>query len=161
LTFRLGAEYANTFDGLERIGGNLLLQTASRLGLDAQGHYLEETLANGRRDHLDWGDCNVVFRFAQSSWAEFRSGLGLNWLGDATRTDVGFNFHYAADFYVRKPWVVSAALNGGWLGQTHLLHVRTTAGVLLGRTETYTGYDYLDVGRAHAHSFVAGLRLWY
>ncbi|NQT39165.1 MAG: hypothetical protein HQ581_16820, partial [Planctomycetes bacterium] len=43
--FRL--EYADTFDGVERLGGHLLIETTSRFGMDMSLDYFEETLLDG------------------------------------------------------------------------------------------------------------------
>jgi hypothetical protein len=158
---RLDAEYANDFDGLDRLGGHLLLDTASRFGLDAEASQLEERLPGGRRDALWLGDANLVFRFAQSERAEFRTGLGVNWLDDAQGDDLGFNFTYGADLFPRKPWVVSSTVDVGTLGHAGLLRVRTTGGVVFHGVEVYTGYEYLDIERTHSSSLLAGLRFWF
>jgi hypothetical protein len=158
---RAGAEYADNFDGLHRTGGSLLLSTSMRLGIDAQWHYYEEQLAAGRFDALHLGDVNLVFQIAQSERAMYRTGVGFNWLADSLDTNFGFNFTYAADFFPCKPWVLSAEFDAGTLGNTHLFHIRTTAGVLWQRIEIYTGFDYLDIGRIDSGSLVAGVRLWF
>jgi hypothetical protein len=159
---RLDAEYVETFDRLDNvIGGHLLVDTASRFGLSASFNHLEEELSGGGRDRLQVGDCNLVYRFAQSEWAEFHTGLGMNWLADGSRTDLGFNFTYSADIYPRKPWVISAAIDWGTLGHAELFRFRTTAGIVFYGIETYAGYEYTEIGRAHWNGLVAGLRVWF
>ncbi len=158
---RLDAEYVNDFDGLEQLGGHLLLDTASRFGLDASASQFEEGLGRGCRDRLWLGDANLVFRFAQSEWAEFRTGLGVNWLDDCQGDDLGFNFTYGADFFPRKPWVISSAIDAGTLGHAGLFRFRATGGVVFHGVEVYTGYEYLDIERTHSNSLLAGLRFWF
>jgi hypothetical protein len=158
---RLDMEYADTFNRLESVSGHLLVETAPRFGLAASLNHLEERLSGGGRDQLQIGDCNLVYRFAQSEWAEFRAGIGVNWMNDAQRTDLGFNFTYATDLYLQKPWMLSAGIDAGTLGCTGLFRFRTTAGVVFHGIETYAGYEYTDVGRAHWNSLIAGLRLWF
>ena len=87
-------EYATDFDDLQRIGGHLLLSTRTRFGLDTETSYFQEQLPGDRHDHLWLGDCNVVYRFAQSEHAQFRTGIGFNWMDDPADTDFGFNFTY-------------------------------------------------------------------
>jgi len=161
LAVRLDMEYTETFNRLDSISGHLLVETAPRFGLAASFSHLEERLPGGGRDHLDIGDCNFVYRFAQNEWAEFRAGLGFNWLNDAEGADLGFNFTYATDLYPRKPWVLSAEIDAGTLGNTGLFRFRTTAGVVFHGVETYAGYEYSDIGRTHWNSLIAGLRLWF
>jgi hypothetical protein len=158
---RVGAEYADNFSGLHRTSGSLLLSSSMRIGIDAQWHYYEEHLQVGRFDALHLGDANLVFQIAQSERAQFRSGVGFNWLADSTIANFGFNFTYAVDLFPRKPWVFSAEFDAGTLGNTHLFHFRTTAGFLWRRIEAYTGFDYLDIGRSDSSSLVAGIRLWF
>jgi len=158
---RLDAEYLDTFDRLDNVSGHLLVSTAWRFGLDASASRLQERLGDGRRDEVALGDCNLVYRFAQNEWAEFRAGLGANWLNDACRTDLGFNFTYSADLFPKKPWVLSAALDAGTLGHAGLFRFRTTAGIVLNRVEFYTGYEYTDIQRTHWNALVGGVRLWF
>ena len=99
---RFDADYVDAFDNLDRINGHLLISTASRFEFDARCQHLAEHLADGRQDQLWNGDCNVTYRFAQSEFAQFRAGLGINWLNDPTQTDLGFNFTYGADLSPRS-----------------------------------------------------------
>lgn len=158
---RLDFEYIDPFGRLDIVDSHLLVDTGSRFGLTASFVHLEERLPSGGHDALQLGDCNAVFRFAQNQYAEFRSGLGMNWLNDSHGTDLGFNFTYAADLYPRKPWVLSATIDGGTLGHAGLFRFRTTAGVVLHGIETYAGYEYTDIERTHWNGLVAGLRLWF
>lgn len=158
---RLTADYATDFDDLDRLGGSLLLSTTSRWGLDTEMSYFEERLPGARRDRLWLGDCNIVFRFAQCERMEWRVGVGFNWLDDPVDTDFGFNFTYGVDFFPRKPWVLSAALDWGTLGRAELFHFRTTAGVLIRGAEAFTGYEYYDIDRARSNQLIAGVRLWF
>ncbi len=90
-----------------------------------------------------------------------RAGLGANWLNDSTRTDLGFNFTYGGDFFPRKPWVLSAAIDWGTLGHAGLFRFRTTAGVILNRFEGYVGYEYLDIGSTQDNFLIGGVRVWF
>jgi hypothetical protein len=158
---RLDVEYANNFDGLDSLGGHFLLDTTYRFGLEASGSQLDQRLAGGGHDRLAIGDANLVFRFAQAPWAEFRAGLGANWLADRQETNFGFNFTYAADFFPRNPWVVSSTIDAGMLGYSGLFRFRLTGGVIFHGVEAYTGFENLDIGRTHLNSLVGGLRFWF
>jgi hypothetical protein len=158
---RFDVEYVASFDQVDKIGGHLLLETASRFGLDMRAQHLEERLATGGRDQLWLGDCNLTFRFAQSNWGQFRTGLGLNWLTDDRQTDVGFNFIYGADFVPRQPWVLSATLDAGTLGRAALFRFQATVGAMVNRFEFYTGYEYTDIQRTHWNGLIGGVRLWF
>ena len=158
---RVAAEYAGQLDDLHRVGGRLLLSTASRFGLDTEMSWFEERLSDGGRDRLWLGDGNLVFRFAQSDRMEWRVGLGFNWLDDPRRTDYGFNFTYGVDWYPRRPWVVSSEIDWGTLGRASLFRFRTTTGVVIWGMESYVGYEYLDIGRTQMNNLIGGVRLWF
>ena len=123
--------------------------------------FLEEDLPGNRYDELWVGDCNLIFRFAQSPHMQWRTGLGLNWLDDPIGTDFGFNFTYGVDWFPRKPWVVSAELDWGTLGRAELFHFRTTVGAVIHGMEAYTGYEYYDVDRTQINALIGGVRLWF
>ena len=158
---RLRMEYADEFNDLQRVSGHLLLSTRSRLGLDTETSYLEEKLFDGTQDELWLGDCNVVYRFAQGEHAQFRTGVGFNWLDDPEETDFGFNFTYGADLFPRRPWVLSATLDWGTLGEAELFRFRTTGGVVVHGVELYTGYEYLDIDSSQMNGIMGGVRIWF
>jgi hypothetical protein len=158
---RTRVEYGADFDDLSRSGGQVLLDTACRFGLDAEVNEVRECRPSGCWDRLWLGDCNLVYRFAQSPRVQMRSGVGFSWMADTLGSDFGFNFTYGGDFYVRKPWVLSADIDWGRLGHAALFHGRATVGVQFRRVEVYTGYDYYDVGHVPIGGLVGGLRYWY
>jgi hypothetical protein len=158
---RLRMEYADEFNDIERVSGHLLLSTRSRFALDTETSYYQERHPGGTYDHLWLGDCNVTFRFAQGEHAQFRTGLGFNWLDDPIQTDFGFNFTYGADLFPRRPWVVSATLDWGTLGEAELFRFRTTGGVVLYGVEVYTGYEYLDIDSTQMNGLIGGVRIWF
>jgi hypothetical protein len=158
---RWDLEYADNFDHVSHVGGHALVSTQWRFDLDVAASRFQEALAAGRTDDLWIGDANLVFRFAQNEFVQFRSGLGINWLGDNGRADVGFNFTYAIDVFPVKPWVFTTAIDWGTLGATGLFRFYGTAGIVVHGVEAYTGYEYLDVGTIHSHSLLAGLRFWF
>lgn len=160
---RLNVEYLEPFTDVNGVGGRFLLSTTSRLGFDTSLEHFEERRPSANLDRLWLGDANLVFRFAQADWAEFRAGIGLNWLdhpvGSSGHSDFGVNFTYGADFYPRKPWVFSVDLDGGTLGHAGLFRLNMTGGVMLRGLEVYTGYEYLDIGRTQLNMLLGGLRL--
>ncbi|HUT13514.1 MAG TPA: hypothetical protein VMY42_23705 [Thermoguttaceae bacterium] len=158
---RLRGEFATDNNHLERIGGHLLLSTSSRWGLDTEMSFLEESLSGGGRDRLWLGDCNLVFRFAQSEHVQWRTGIGFNWLDDPAATNFGFNFTYGMDWFPARPWVVSSTLDWGTLGRAEQFRFRTTAGVLLRGLESYVGYEYYDLDRTQMNMLIGGVRVWF
>jgi hypothetical protein len=158
---RVGGEYGGDFDDLSRAGGQVLFDTASRWGMDAEANFLREQSPADPRDQLWLGDVNLVYRFAQSPKLQMRTGLGMNWLADEFGSDFGFNFTYSGDFFPADPWIVSAEIDWGKLGHAGLFHSRATVGVHYHRLEVYAGYDYLDVGDTQINTAVSGVRVWY
>jgi len=158
---RIRFEYADELDDITRLGGSMLLSTTSRIGLDMEMHHFEETLIGTVRDELWLGDFNVVYRFAQSERAQFRAGLGMNWLDDAIDTDTGFNFTYGVDVFPEKPWILSATIDWGTLGSAELFRFRTSVGLIIDRVEVYSGYEYLDIDDCQINALMGGLRVWF
>ena len=161
LAVRLDADYVEAFDHLDLINGHILISTSSRIELDARFQHLGETMPGGPDDELWIGDCNVMFRYAQASFAQFRAGVGINWMNDPGQTDLGFNFAYGIDVFPVKPLILSAVMDAGTLGHAGLFRFRTTAGVAYKRIEYYTGYEYTDIGRTHWNGLIGGVRLWF
>lgn len=157
---RTRIEYADDFDSLSKIGGQLLLDSSIRFGIETEFNHYHEDFRLGSDDELWIGDLNFVYRFAQSDRVQMRSGIGVNWLSDHSDRDFGFNFTYGGDWFPRRPWVISTELDVGRLGDASLFHGRVTGGVLWRNTEFFVGYDHLSVGDADIDSMVAGLRFW-
>ncbi|MCA9264274.1 MAG: hypothetical protein KDA60_10520 [Planctomycetales bacterium] len=157
---RTRLEYTAAGDSMSRIGGQLLVDTALRWGTDVSMAYHEEELMEGRDDA--WlNDMNVVFRFAQSSKLQMRTGLGANWMIDRVGSEWGFNFTYSADWFPHDPFIVSSELDWGTLGKASLFHLRSTLGVHYHRFEVYGGVDYLAVEDSRLGGLVTGMRVWY
>ena len=158
---QFSADYATEFNNLDFIGGRMLVDTASRWGVDTEMKYFQETLTRNTRDSLWLGDCNLTFRFAQNENMQWRTGVGFNWLDDPRQTDFGFNFTYGFDWFPRKPWVVSAGIDWGTLGHAGLFHFRGTVGAMFNRFEAYTGYEYYDFDRVQTNTLIGGVRIWF
>jgi len=154
-------EYADSFDGVTRIGQRLLFDTTLRFGVDAEFNDWHESIPGIHDDSLWTGDANLLYRFAQSERVQMRTGLGCNWLADDVGADFGFNFTYQGDFFPRDPWVLSTEIDWGTLGDETLFHGRVSAGLHWHRAEIFVGYDYYDVDRTHMSALVGGIRLWF
>ena len=70
-------------------------------------------------------------------------------------------FTYGADLFVRRPWVVSATIDWGTLGEAELFRFRTTGGVVVHGVEVYTGYEYLDIDSTQMNGVMGGVRIWF
>ena len=158
---RWSTDFGTNLSGIDWLGTRVLVETTPRLGLDADFRLLSEDRYPRADDHLWLGDANALFRFAQDSLVQMRTGVGFNYLSDDYDTNFGFNFTYGGDWYFARPWVVSAELDAGWLGEATVIHLRGTVGANWRFAEAYLGYDYYDIGRAHVGGMVAGVRLWF
>jgi hypothetical protein len=155
---RIRAEYADDFDVLQRAGGQLLLEHSSRLGLDTTLDAFEQP---GVADRLWLGDVNATFRFAQSQRGAMRAGIGVNWMADSVDDTAGFNFTYGGEWFPVQPLVLSANLDYGKLGDATLFRAQVTGGVTWHGVEWYSGYEYLDIGRAQLDTVMTGIRIWF
>jgi hypothetical protein len=158
---RFLADYADDFQGLQGVGGRLLLQNAYRFGLDSEFVYRAESLGASRSDEFWNGDANATFRFAQCDWGQMRTGLGMNWLADPDGTDLGVNFTYGGDFYPVRPFVLSADLDLGTLGEACLVHFRATGGVEWRGMEVFAGLDHYRLDDVDLTGLVSGVRVWF
>ena len=157
---RLLSEYGTDFDGLDRYGGRLFVETAPRLGLDIEWNQWSEDLGPVT-DVLWTGDANLIYRFAESEHALFYTGIGGNWLADQFGTDAGFNFTYGFDLFPVEPIVLSNTLDYGRIDSAELIHARSTAGVVFEHVELFAGYDFRKIGGVNISGFVGGLTLWW
>jgi hypothetical protein len=158
---RVTIDESNDFDGLNRVHGQLLLDTNLRLGLQSDWFFLAERRPCGCYDTMTVGDVNLVFRFAECPWLQMRSGLGLRMLFDGGDSRFGFNFTYSADVFPADPWVFSLQFDAGTIGDAALLHGRATVGAIWSRWELFAGYDWLRIGSVDLSGPVVGLRLWF
>ena len=134
---------------------------AERFGFDATLNRLQEELPGGGADELYRGDANLLFRFAQSERLQLRAGGGFNWLSDNLGSNYGFNFTYGGDWFPHRPWIVSAEIDLGTLGNATLFHTRATVGALLFKSEVYAGVDHLSIGNTNLTNLIGGVRVWF
>jgi hypothetical protein len=152
---------SHNFDQVNTVRNELMVSTSSRFGVRASESYLTEQLPGRTVDHLWIGDANFILRFAQCDYAQFWTGLGARWLTDDFGNELGFNFTYGADLFPCKPWIISANLDAGNLGNAGVFHGRITSGLAWRRFELYAGYDYLRIDTVDIAGPVAGMRVWF
>jgi hypothetical protein len=153
--------FATNFGRYNRIDTGIQLEGIYRLGIDTGFDYWRESV-NGAPTRDFWtGDANLMYRFAQSEWLQTRAGVGGAWLEDGANSDYGFNFTYKADLFLGDPFILSAELDWGTLGDETLFHPRATLGAQWHRAELYIGVDYFDIGPRQTTSLLAGGRFWY
>lgn len=148
-------------DGVDRWGFAFLVEEGNGLGLQSEWNRYTERLPGGRRDRLHFGDLNLVFRAVETEYGHARFGLGLNWLDDRVRLDLGWNFTAGIDFFPRRPWIVSGELDLGNVGDAFLFHGRLTAGAAWNRFEIFGGYDFRSLDSVSLHGPLVGFRIWF
>jgi hypothetical protein len=161
LALRISLENGHDFADLNRVGGQVILETRSRLGLHTSWNWYHENLGRGRSDETFLTDLNLTIRFAQSERVQMYAGLGARILADQYDADAGFNAIYGADFFPVRPLVLSWQIDGGSLGSAGVFHTRGSVGVLLRNWELFAGYDYLDIGGIDLQGPLIGVRGWF
>jgi hypothetical protein len=158
---RLSLENGNDFSGLNRLGGQLRLESSYRIGLVTNWNYFRERLDNGRHDELVIGDANLIVRFAQNEVASFYTGAGARVLTDRCGSDCGFNFTYGGDWFPVRPLVVSGVIDLGTLGGAFVFHGRATVGATVSACEVFGGYDFLRIGSVNLQGPLVSVRWWF
>jgi hypothetical protein len=158
---RCSLEDGNDFNGLNRVGGQVLLDTSYHVGCLIDVNYFNEDLGAGRRDQLLIGDANLVVSLIRMRKLEDRVGVGLRYLADDYDTNFGVNVLYGVDWFPIEPLVVSWQIDGGTLGHAGVFHFRATAGCCCSHAEAFVGYDYLRIGSQDLQGPMIGFRLWF
>ena len=136
---RLLAEYGDNFGRQQKISTRVLLDTRSRVGVDASFDYLREQTGGGEHDQMWLGDVNAVLRFAQSEQAEFRAGVGVAWQADSLGSASGANFTYGGNVFLSKPHMVDFDLDMGRIGEAGLTRFKTGYSLYLNRLASEIG----------------------
>ena len=150
------------------VNTRFLFEGEKRWGLKGSFDYRNdaEMLADFNGQDSFWiGDLAWTRRFAQSDTMQIRSGLGFMWFSDGVDSDIGWNFLYEANWYLKNPWVVNASVNLGALHfqegrpSTPVVNFRTTFGYQCKRIQVYLGYQHFQIGDDERDSLISGLQL--
>lgn len=158
---RASAEAGSNFDGLDRVGLRLFLDTDTRFGLKTDWDYYSEKLPCGCRDDLWIGDVTATYRFVQNEWLMMHTGLGARFLVDHGHDHGGFNFLYGFDAFPIKPVHMFGDFDGGTLGHAGVVRLRGGVGINWNHAEFFAGYDFVRIGGVNLQGPMAGLRLWF
>ncbi len=158
---RLSGGYGATFQDLQSVDSELLIDTFFRVGLEMDQRWIVEDQSGPSNDSLWLGDANLFFRLSNRPEVEIRFGVGFNYLSDRVQSDFGPNFTAGLDWFPGRPLLFSAEIDVGTLGQANLIHVRTTGGLIKRRFEPYIGFDYVDIESFEMTSLISGLRIWF
>ncbi|HZZ71612.1 MAG TPA: hypothetical protein VFE24_05125 [Pirellulales bacterium] len=158
-TLQTSFEYDAAFSDLQRLSGEALLSTAARFDFDLQGDELFER-AHGQLDSLYFGRANLLYRFAQNEYGQFRAGAGVNWLADS-HVPLGVNFNYSFQIFPVKGLAFTSGIDWGTLGHTNVFHARATVGIVKRQVEVFTGLEYQRISNVEFGGPVAGLRFYF
>jgi hypothetical protein len=158
---RVRGEYADDFDTQSYIGGSAHLRTSPLYGFDVEWKYRREDLARSRHDKLWTGDANFVYQLLSVQMISMRAGGGVAWLVDDDDTQAGFNLTYGADFFVKRPWMMTIEFDLGRVGGDSLSHARGTIGYVWGQIELYTGWDWFEIDDREFDGVIGGVTLWF
>jgi hypothetical protein len=161
LAARGAVEVGSDFDGLDRTGLKLFLDTTTRLGLKTDWDCYSERLACGCRDSFWLADITPTYRAVQSEVFQLHLGLGLRLLLDHGRDRGGWNLLAGFDLFPGRPVHVFGSAEAGTVGNAGLYHFRGGAGVTWRRLEGYAGYDYVRIGGVELQGPFVGVRVWY
>lgn len=158
---RLSIEEGNDFDHVNRLGGEVRLDTQSRFGVLGHWNWYHETFSCGCTDDFFVGDLNMTYRFAQHELAQFYTGAGWRVLADSYRAREGVNLLYGFDLFPIQPLVISGLVDGGTVGSLGVIHTRASLGLVRKNWELMGGYDFLRIGWVDLQGPFVGLRLWF
>jgi hypothetical protein len=158
---RVAVEESNDFDGLNRVGGHVLVDTSYRIGALVKWNIFHERLDGGRTDQLFLGDANVFVGLLRLQTVQDRLGVGVRVMSDEHDVESGFNVLYGLDWYPCRPWIFSEQIDFGTLGEAGVFHFRATVGAIFSHGEVFAGYDALWINHVRLAGPVIGLRLWF
>jgi hypothetical protein len=158
---RASAEAGSNFDGLDRLGLRLFLDTNTRFGLKSDWDYYSEKQPCGCRDTLWLGDVTATYRFVQNEGILMTTGLGGRFSFDHGHDHGGLNFLYGFDLFPAKPWHLFGDFDGGFVGSAGYARLRGGVGVNCTHVELFAGYDFVRIGGVNLQGPMAGLRLWF
>jgi hypothetical protein len=158
---RLLIENANNFTDLNRLGGQLFLDTKLGLGLRADYNWFHERCCCGKYDDMGLGDVNLLYRLVESERFQMHLGLGCVFLSDSRRTDAGPSATASFDVFPIQPVVLSAQFDAGAIGWAGYGHARGTVGYQWKCWELFGGYDWVRIGSVNLQGPLVGIRLWF
>lgn len=158
---RLLIENGNDFTGLNRLGGQLFLDTARGWGVRLDGNWLHERIGCGCHDNSFLGSLLLTYRVFDHERIQFHLGAGCVMLADPRITQAGVNFTASGDLFPVKPVVISGLYDLGVLGDATYMRLRLTAGWMLGAWEIFGGYDYQRFNSSNLRGPLVGIRMWF
>lgn len=158
---RASTEYGSDFDGVQRVGLRLFLDTASGFGVRTDWDHYIERCACGQRDRTWFGNVLGTYRLAQSEILQVHVGAGVRMLLDREKERVGGNFMIGFDVFHTKPFQFGSSLELGWLNQASALRWRVEGGINFKNVQLIGGYDILRINNVNLHGPFVGLRLWF
>ena len=160
---RFAANYFYDLDGVHVPALELMLDTASRIGVETEWRLFLEPLPD--QIHRQWmGRLDLNVRLIQTPLAEARWGFGGRILIDDGVWG-GFDSGFSVLFFPVRPLNISADIHLGNLGRAFYFEGRASLGVSFNRGEVFAGYrGALVQGRDISvgfHGPAAGAAVWF
>lgn len=153
--------YGHDFGERSVVGGQFVLETRSRFGLDLEIAHRDFGVGS---PELWFGDANATLRFAQCSWLNGKVGAGLAWGVDSGANggaDFGGNVLYSLDAFPFRPLIATAVAEAGMIGNERwFTHAQATGGWSFGLIELFVGVDHFELDARQQTTMLAGLRFW-
>lgn len=150
-------------EGVDPATVSMRAHLPKRFELSGRVSFLSDVLEQPQ-DFAIAGAVHVLYRHAQLSHVELRSGIGVR-LFSLTDLRAGVDFLYAIDGYFARRGVLRIELHFGNLGEAFAGQVRATIGAMVRRFELYAGYDHSAfIGQdnsARLSGPIAGFRAWF
>lgn len=156
---RAGVDVLPGRDGT-MVESDSLMELPDRLSLGLEAWTISP--ARDRRDLYPHSaiDPQLFFRYAQSSVAEFRVGVGALTVAD-DRSSTGASYTWAMDLFPVRPWVVSSSATWSHAGSHYWTELRATAGITWHGAELYEGFEHLRFDHTHQNGPLLGVRWWF
>jgi hypothetical protein len=160
-SMRMEMDDMNSMSGINRMGGRMQMEHASRWGMASSVHWFNERTPAGTRDDVGWTDVTMTYALLQAPAFQFRVGAGWNMLYDSRRSDHGAHGMAELEILPQKRWILTGLAEGGTIGTANYFHGRTTAGWCWRGMEWYVGYDYWSIANTPIQGPVVGMRMWF
>ncbi|QDT62923.1 hypothetical protein [Calycomorphotria hydatis] len=148
-------------DDAQRYGGQIVTQTFTGLGIDAEGYQWNPK--DPALNNFWTGDVNVIFSTSAIPRMKVRSGAGTAFIDQGHQGDqrFGYNITHGVDVYLLGKGMVTGEIDYGKIDSDNLLHYRIAYGITLLSLEAFVGYESYKLGNLKYDGVVAGVSMWY
>lgn len=162
--YRVGLEGGYALAGVGRGALSARVQLAVPFDLNASYSLFLEPLNDGGVDSLTFGRVGIDIRLVDQPDLQVRLGGAARHFHDRQGSVFGADGAVGMDVFPGDPWVFSADVGLGFVGEAMVTFARISAGAMVGPVELFVGYDHQGLGSGDSYVSLggpmAGLRLW-